>query len=343
MIAAVAALVVAGRPPLGSGPPGGDAPAWAPPEIAFASHRDGNWEIYLMDADGQHQRRLTERDTEDRFPFQSPDGQQIAFGSQARTGSEAAWELWVMNADGTRQRRLFSHIIAKSTRGWSPDGKRIVLTAVAAGNVDVYAVDVQSGQATRLTFAPGEDRDPSWSPDGRHLAFSSSREGTPQVHVMDADGRNQRRLTSEAAGALAPRWSPDGARIAFTSGADGNRDLYLMNATGGTIQRVTTGAHLTRDPAAWSPDGSRIAVQIADGKDYNIGIVRLGNTPGRPALIANSSGYDGSFTWSPDGNYLAFISDRDGFDAIHVTDAEGRNPVRLTESASLTPAWGAGR
>jgi Tol biopolymer transport system component len=323
--------------------PGHDAAVEPPADIAFASRRDGNWEICVMDAAGRQQRRLTRRSAEDRFPLWSPDGRQIAFSSLAGAGAEDSWGLWLMNADGTGQRRLASHVIAKSTRGWSPDGKRIVLTAMTANNVDIHVVDVQTGQLTRLTSAPGEDRDPSWSPDGRQLVFSSSREGLPQVYVMGADGSHQRRLTNQVTAVLAPRWSPDGALIAFTSGPDGNRDLYLMNATGGTVQRLTKGTHLTRDPAAWSPDGSRIAVQIADGKDYNVGIVRPGNAPRAPLLVASSPAYDGSFTWSPDGKHLAFISDRDGFDAVHVTDAEGRNPIRLTESASLTPAWGSQR
>ena len=319
---------------------GHDAAVEPRADIAFASRRDGNWEIYVMDAAGRHQRRLTRRSTEDRFPLWSPDGRQIAFSSLAGSGAEDSWELWLMNADGTRQRRLASHIIAKSTRGWSPDGTHIALTAVASNNVDIYKVDVQSGRATRLTSGSGEDRDPSWSPDGTELTFSSNRDGTPQVYVMDASGRNQRQLTSEAVGALAPRWSPDGALIAFTSGPDGNRDLYLTGTKAGTVRRVTMGAHLTRDPASWSPDGSRIAVQIADLKDYNVGIVRLGNEPRAPLLIASSPAYDGSFTWSPDGKQLAFISDRDGFDAIYVAGVDGARAVRLTESASLTPAWG---
>ena len=71
---------------------------WLPPsdDIAFASRRDGNWEIYVMDAAGQNQRRLTRRDAEDRFPLWSPDRQQIAFASLV--GS--TWELWVMDSDG---------------------------------------------------------------------------------------------------------------------------------------------------------------------------------------------------------------------------------------------------
>src|SRR3989338_3390774 len=66
------------------------------PEVAFASNRDGNWEIYVTDAAGRNQRRLTRRDVQDRFPLWSPDGAQIAFGSQVGSG----WELRVMDSNG---------------------------------------------------------------------------------------------------------------------------------------------------------------------------------------------------------------------------------------------------
>jgi TolB protein len=130
---------VSGQSPTASGSLNAD-----PAEIAFASHQDGNWEIYVMDAAGRNQRRLTRRDVQDRFPVWSPDAAQIAFGSQVGEG----WELWVMDANGARQRHLYSGIVPKSPRGWSRDGRRIAFTAVADGNVDVYAVIVESAQVT---------------------------------------------------------------------------------------------------------------------------------------------------------------------------------------------------
>src|SRR4051812_17038826 len=72
----------------------------SPGTIAFASRRDGNWELYTTDVDGAHQTRLTRRSSDERFPLWSPDRTRIVFGSMA--GQDwAAWELWVMNADGS--------------------------------------------------------------------------------------------------------------------------------------------------------------------------------------------------------------------------------------------------
>ena len=89
--------------------------------IAFASHRDGNWEIYLMDADGGRPTRLTTNDDQERFPLWSPDATKIAFGRQHAN----TWELWVMGSDGSNARHLFTGIAAKGLRQWSPDGTRI--------------------------------------------------------------------------------------------------------------------------------------------------------------------------------------------------------------------------
>ena len=140
-----------------SGPTATSAPpvlasATSPPaadDIAFSSRRDGNWEIYVMDALGQNQRRLTRRDAEDRFPLWSPDRHQIAFVSLV--GS--TWELWVMDSNGANPRRLATEIVAKSTRGWSSDNRRIVYAAGREGNTAIYVVDVASARSSRLTWA----------------------------------------------------------------------------------------------------------------------------------------------------------------------------------------------
>jgi TolB protein len=308
--------------------------------IAFASHQDGNWEIYTTDGAGRS-RRLTRREVQDRFPIWSPDGAQIAFGSQVG-GEDLGWELWVMDATGARQRRLFSRIVAKSARGWCRDNKRIAFAATAAdGNVDIYTVDVDSAAVTRLSSSPGEDREPSWSPDCQQVAFSSMRDGNAEIYVVRADGRDARRVTNHAASDDCPVWSPDGSTIAFVSDRGEGRDLYVVRPDGQGLQRLTTGAGVTRDSSRWSPDGSRIAIQIARGKNYDIGVVRLSD---RTRIdFARSDAYDGMYAWSPDGTSLVFVSGRDGADRLYRADADGLNVQRLTDTPALNPAWARGR
>ena len=191
-----------------------------------------------------------------------------------------------------------------------------------------------------MTSAPGADRDPCWSPDGTRLAWSSTRHGTQQIYLIGADGSGERRLTSTAT-AVAPRWSPDGKSIAFIADRDGTRDVYITSVDGRDLERLTVAAHATADPPLWSPDGSRIALQVEHDGNYDIDVVSVADR--RRSSVASSAAYDGSYAWSPTGAQLAFISGRDGVEALYVSQFDGRPAIRLTTTATLTPAWGSQR
>lgn len=105
----------------------------------------------------------------------------------------------------------------------SPDGSKVLYTVTTfsleanTSNADIWVVDIDGKNPTRLTDAPKSDAHGRWSPDGSTIAFVSSREGTPQVWMMDADGRNQRRMTSLTLGATGVEWSPSGRYLVFVS------------------------------------------------------------------------------------------------------------------------------
>ena len=322
----------------GSGTTAFDPPP-APAEsarIAFGSHRDGNWEVYVTDADGRDQTRLTRRNGHTRFPLWSPDRTRLAFATQVGESAEG-WDFWVMNADGSGARRLCSGLVGKSGRGWSPDGRRIAITRTVGGNMDVYVVDVASGQLTRLTTAAGDDRDPAWSPDGVQIAFTSERDGNAEVYLASADGRGVRRLTNDPAKDRSPAWSPDGTRILFVSARTGTPELYLMNADGLRVEKLTNRAHSSSDAPRWSPDGSLIAFQIADGNGYDIGLLRLRDR--HQQVLVGTPHNDGSYTWAPDGRRLAYISGPNGGENLYVIDVESSRTTRITTTWSLTPSW----
>jgi Tol biopolymer transport system component len=313
----------------------------SPSRIAFASDRDGNWEIYVADSDGRRPTRLTNRtEAEDRFPLPSPNGSQIAFGSQVNANH---WELWVMNADGGKPRSLATDIVAKGHRQWSHDGTRIAFAAKVNGDVEVFTVEVASGRITRLTNTPGEDLDPSWSPDDKGIAFSSMRDGNRNVYIARADGSQPRRLTTDTLPDANPDWSPDGTRLAYISGRDGARDVFMVRIDNGQVERLTTGARATNDGARWSPDGANIAVQTAQAvpgvelaQGYDIQLVRMSDR--KRTTLAGSPRYDGQLSWSPESDRIAFISGREGVEAVYITDLSGK-VSRLTTTRALTPVW----
>ena len=239
------------------------SPAWSPDRtrIAFHSYRDGDWDIFLMNADGSNQRRLTDNRASDTFPAWSPDGTQIAFHSH-RTGN---WDIFLMNADGSNQRRLTDNRASDRSPIWSPDGTQIAFVSGRTGNDDIFLMDAdgEDEYLRRLTNDSGPDQSPAWSPDGTQIAFHSHR-GDWDIFLMNADGSNPHRLTYSIASDTFPAWSPDGTQIAFQSYRDGDSDIYVMDADGSNLRRLTNNSASDREPA-WSPDGTQIAFHYDRG------------------------------------------------------------------------------
>jgi Tol biopolymer transport system component len=278
--------------------------------IAFASKRDGNWEIYRMNADGTDQRRLTTDRSTDRDPCWSPDGSRVAFVSR-RDGNE---EIYVMNADGTAQRRLTYSPERDGDPAWSPDGGQIAFSSARGASEDIYLMAADGTGQRPLTSNACYDVDPCWSPDGRSIAFASTRDGNWEIYRMRADGADPVRMTANGARDECPAWSPDGSHVAFHSDRDGNDEIYVLRVDSAEAplsspSLVHAGApatvgRLTYDPAAdrapaWSFDGSAIAFHTnRDGNDEIY--VMAANGSRQQALTANPAQDQGASLSGPD-------------------------------------------
>ena len=265
--------------------------------IVFQSNRDGDFEIYVMNADGSGQTRLTDNEASDGFPSWSPDERRIVFQSH-RDGDS---EIYVMNADGSGLTRLTDNEAWDWVPSWSPDGRRI---AFMSGG-EIYVMNADGSGQTRLTDNEASDGSPSWSPDGRRIVFSSNRDDPDpddddrisNIYAMNADGSGQTRLTYNEGWDGAPSWSPDGRRIAFQSDRDGgDSEIYVMNADGSGVRRLTDND--ARDSApSWSPDGRRIAFHSSRDGNYEIYVMNADGS-GQTRLTDNEA-YDYSPSWSP--------------------------------------------
>jgi Tol biopolymer transport system component len=213
-------------------------PSWSPEaqRVAFVSDRDGgNWEIYVMDSDGTQQRRLTNTPEKDEaVPAWSPNGEKIAYV----TGFFGDPSIWVMDADGSGHKRLvdgnwpswspdgerivyttFSdgeQLAVMSADGsgqrelpgvayeaaWSPNGKQFAyVTSRGMNNEEIYVMNTDGTERTRLTDIPGNDHwPPTWSPDGTRIAFTSDgTDDNGEIYVMNSDGSGLTKLTDNPA------------------------------------------------------------------------------------------------------------------------------------------------
>ncbi len=236
----------------------GIIPFFSPPDdrwqLAFTSERDGNPEVYVINADGSNPRRLTDHPASDSMPDWSPGGDQIAFVS-ARDGNP---EIYVMNADGSGVQRLTDHPSSDLSPAWTPNG-RIAFVSERDGNPEIYVMNADGSNVERLTNEAAADTDPAWSPDGSKLAFISARGGAPDVYTMREDGSDLQQVTNQfGANGWYPAWAPGGTRLTFTSERDSEANIYRMSSTGTDLRQLTErSGWLTLTD--WSPDGEWIA------------------------------------------------------------------------------------
>ncbi len=194
--------------------------------IAFDSNRDGDREIFVMNADGSDVRQLTFNSVDDYSPSFSPDGTRIAFSSR-RSGD---MEIWSMAVDGTGPTQLTASPGWDSEVAWSPDGSRIAFESERAGNADIWVMNPDGSGQTNLTRNPADEWWPSWSPGGGLILFERWGAGESEVYAMAADGSGVRNLT-QTPGSIdrTAVLSPDGALVAYSGDAPlgAQRGLYF--------------------------------------------------------------------------------------------------------------------
>ena len=302
--------------------------------IAFESPRGEGRDIYLINADGTGEVRLSDSSGDDKQPCWSPDGKRIAFNSN-RDGNT---EVYVMNADGSGQTNLTNHPAPDGGACWFPDGDRIAFVSSRDGMVDLYSVNADGTGVKRLTTGPDVDWRIAVSPDGAKIAYVSGRGEDSEIYVMTIDGSGQRNLTSNSVKGSCPCWSPDGERIAFISEKVGNREIHVMNADG-TRQVNLTNSVSGFAGLSWSPDGKRIA--FISNRDGNNEVYVMNVDGSGQERLTNTRCAEGQVQWSPDGKRIAFVSGRDGDFDICVMNADGSDQTILTDNSygEAHPSW----
>lgn len=249
--------------------------SWSPDgsQLAFVSNRSGNanFNIFLMNTDGNNIRSVVEDSGNEFAASWSPDGQKILF--QTWISDETAWDIYVVNIDGSGKKVLINTDMEEQLPVWSPDGSKFAYHAGHRGQgIDIYVANADGTGAMRLTDGNGTlHAAPAWSPDGTQIAFHSNRHQPPatgtrtplaqyEIYVMNQDGSNMRRLTSSQPleAVSNPTWSPDGKQIAYefhtysTELITGFSTIKVMNVDGSntfSIPNLPIGARFPR----WSP------------------------------------------------------------------------------------------
>ncbi len=226
-------------------------------------------------------------------PALSPDGRHIVYISDRGHDLYSFYDLWLASAE---------------------DGKVIRRLVKAARNPDYESLRFMHSSA-------------AWSPDGHHIAFVAQAGGRDALYVYDVQKRKvARRISVDLDGMQNPSFSPDGQRIAFTGLRGGISDLYVVDLSGERFQQLTDDKYADFHPA-WSPDGQYIAVATDRGEGTDFDELVFGNfrialySVGRgdvEVLPYQEEGKNINPVWSPDGDAIAFVSDRTGMNNVFI-------------------------
>ncbi len=248
-------------------------------------------------------------------------------------------EVYVMDYDGANIRQLTHlHSITLLPK-WSPDGKWIAFNSYKAGNPDAYLMDADGGNLQELSSRQGLNTSPNWSPDSHTMAITMSRGGDPELYLIERSGHIVRRLTYSPGVDTSPSFSPNGQQIVFISDRSGTPEIYVMDVTGANSQRLTYGQWA--DAPAWSPKGDWIAYERQRNQGrYDVYVIDASGKNNH--VISEAGARNENPTWSPDGRFLAYASDRDGRAKICTMAADGSSPhcVSTLGGESFTPSWG---
>ncbi len=303
--------------------------------VAFSWNGDkgDNFDIYIKPLGQGPARRLTTDPSPDVTPTWSPDGNWISFNRGGFT--------YLISPEGGPERKL----APGSAFSWTPDGKFLAINLREAEDKPyrIYLVSVETGEKTDPLTSPQSgsygDTIPVISPDGRRLAFlrflgyNNSIDDIYILPMADSRPRGEAwRLTNDnrAAGGLS--WTPDSREIVFWSTSAGRRSLFRIAVTPGAEPQRIPGTDDWRWSTISRGTPSRL-VYARSSINENIWRMRMaanGDAGGTPERLIASVGQEMDPQFSPEGERIAFRSDRSGYVEIMVSDSDGSNPVPLT-------------
>jgi len=299
-------------------------PSGLPGLIAFHSTRSKIEHVYTIRPDGGDERAISSENlTFDGPPAWSPDGSKIAFNSSR----SEYWEIWTMDADGGNRVKLTDMKKLNSLPRWSPDGSKITFISQSSNAdkdifLDIYVVDPDGANLRQLT--------------------DTSTWASRLIETGDPDHP----LTELARINGMPTWSPDGSKILFVSNRDGDGSklaFYLMNADGSGQGKFGLFFDVEGIQPDWSPVTSKIVFTRGTAAKVDIWVMD-GSSP-FPGLTARqlTTDIDNNHdpVWSPDGQQIAFTSDKHGNDDIIIMNADGTKPRRVTYDKANDdfPSW----
>jgi len=212
-------------------------PAFSPDgrQIVFDTSPNAYPQLHLVSSEGGETEPISEvLDGWATFPAWSPSGDEVVYSCGHPSYEES--DLCVLTVTG--EFRGFLEPKSESQElepAWSPDGSAVAFSSDRSGDPDLYVIDLETDQVTRLTRGGSHDGDPAWSPDGQTIAFTRGDAPGVMVCLVRSGGGGVRCVTP----GVQPSWSSDGAALVFYRTTDGGDRIFVSEADGTNVTRLT--------------------------------------------------------------------------------------------------------
>ena len=316
--------------------------------IAFSSDRNGNFDVFIVPSEGGNVKQLTFHSADDTVLGWTPDSRAVLFASSR--GDDFMGKLYTVSVDGGMERNAGADMAVNAS--YSPDGKKIALNRKGqtywrkyyrgSMQTDVTVMDIAAKKFTDLTDFDGLDSWPMWSTDG-FIYFVSDREGNGLTNiwrVAEAGGKADRVTSFKDGDVRFPAMSADGKTIVFEHDfglwkfdvASRKTSAIRLDIAAETQENLAEVRDFSSqaDDYDLAPSGRRIVLSI-HGELFT-----APTDEGDLRQITDSPARDKEPLYSPDGKWLAFISDRSGREEMYIIAADGvGEPQKITDLDTL--------
>lgn len=320
--------------------PDGEKIAFVVTENSLAQGKS-NAEIYLMDADGSRQRRITTNAATDKQPRWSPDGKSLLFLSTRKEGSQA----WILPIDGGEATQLTAFATGVSDPAWTSDGKHIVFSSEVfpecgadndcnkKNDESMSAGPIRAHMADRLLYRHWTE----WKDGKRSHLFIYDLEG--KKYTDASPGHFEIPVFSTGGGGFAV--APEGNEVCFASNHDANEaettnaDLFVVPTTGGAAKNITIGNQAYDGDPAYSPDGKYIAYRTQTIPNYESDRFRIAiydrKTGQKTVLTEEFDNWVSDFVWAPDSKSIYFTAEVQGHSPLYNIELKSRRIVQILD------------
>jgi Tol biopolymer transport system component len=230
----------------------------------FGSERDGDRDVYVIDANGENLIQLTNNTFNDPRGFWSPDSQRVAIMSQP----VETWEIFIVNADGSGIVQLTENTADDKWPVWSPDGTQIAYLMTTPTGTEIRLINADGSGDRALYSSELELMVIEWSPDGSRLLYSSTQESSidTEYFLMDTLSLESTKLTANQDRIGFPSFSPDGEWILFNLYSDDQSQIFKARLDGSDLTNLSNNDR-SDSSSCWLSNGAQIAYISYEGGD----------------------------------------------------------------------------